>query len=460
VAIATTVLHTAEPPVRPPRRLLKPGWPLTALYLWFPLWWVVGLSHFIFLIMAIVMAAELMRRRPVYVPTSWGLWLMFLIVVCVGGGLLWVNPPGTIPTAGLGKLEPYGYRLVWYFAITIVAMYVLNVAEKDLPNEKISRLLGWMFVYTMFGGIMGLVVPNLDFPSLAELVLPISKTSFLYNLIHPSVVSASDFLGYSQPRPTAPFAYANAWGNNLGLFMPFFVATWLAKGAGWRRPVGALLLAIALIPIAYSLNRGLWIGLIAALLLVSAKMAAMGKTRVLYATIGLLAVGAVVFVSSPLYDTVTLRVETPQSNDRRATVASEVISKTAELSPFLGYGDTRAVTGSFSSIAGGETPDCHQCAAPPLGTQGFMWRLIFTTGLIGTVLFLGFMAAQFFRFIGARDPVALIGCTVIFMGILFSFVYDSLESPLFTVMIAIGMMNRRFIRPGQLAPSSTYGDNR
>jgi hypothetical protein len=46
------------------------------------------------------------------------------------------------------------------------------------------------------------------------------------------------------------------------------------------------------------------------------------------------------------------------------------------------------------------------------------------------------------------------------MGLLFSFVYDSLESPLFTMMIAIGMMNRRFVRSGQLAPNSSYGANR
>jgi hypothetical protein len=46
---------------------------------------------------------------------------------------------------------------------------------------------------------------------------------------------------------------------------------------------------------------------------------------------------------------------------------------------------------------------------------------------------------------------------VIFMGLVFSFVYDSLESPLFTIMIAIGLMNRRFVRPRQLARSTKSG---
>ena len=65
-------------------------------------------------------------------------------------------------------------------------------------------------------------------------------------------------------------------------------------------------------------------------------------------------------------------------------------------------------------------------------------------------LFLSFMAAQFVRFIGSSDPVALIGCTVIVMGLVFSFVYDSLESPMVTVFVAIGLMNRRYVQPGQV----------
>jgi hypothetical protein len=436
VAVATTVYHSSEQAESPRRHWRGPAWPLTALYMFFPLWWVLGVSHIIFLLMALVMAMKLLRRRPIFVPTSFGLWLLFLIVVVAGAGMLWVHPPGTVAVNSLGKLFPYSYRLVWYLAITVVAVYVVNMSERDLPTVKVMRSLSWMFVYTLAGGLAGLTFPHVDFPSALELVLPVGKEGFIYSLVHPSIVSASDFLGYEQARPTAPFAYANAWGNNFGLFLPFFIGTWLAKDAGWRRPVGCVLLALAIIPIAYSLNRGLWGGLIAALLLVSVKMAMMGRVRVLQVTVALLAVGAIIFVSSPLYDTVTLRINTPHSNERRGTVASEVINTTLEMSPLIGYGDTRAVSGSFSSIAGGETPDCHQCAAPPLGTQGFMWRLIFT---------------------GSRDPVALIGCTAIFMGLIFSFVYDSLESPLFTIMIAIGLMNRRFVRDRQLAATGSSG---
>jgi hypothetical protein len=454
VAIATTVYHSSEVPQRRLRWSLRPGWPLTALFLFFPLWWVLGFSHFIFIILSVVMAWELLRRRPVYAPMAFGLWMLFLLVVAAGVGLLWVQPEGTVAVSGMAKLIPFTYRAVWYLSITIVALYILNIPEEELPTERVMRLLSWMFLYTLAGGLIGIYFSGIDFPSALEMVVHVRKSGFFYSLIHPSIVSASDFLGYTSPRPTAPFAYANAWGNNFGLFLPFFVATWLRKGAGWRRPVGAVLLVVAIIPIAFSLNRGLWIGLFFALAFISVRMAMLGNTRVLVVTLVSLVVGTIIFVASPLYDLVTLRVETPHSNERRSTVATDVVSKTVNGSPLLGFGDTRAVTGSFASIAGGETPDCHQCAAPPLGTQGFMWRLIFTTGLAGTLFFLSFMGAQLFRFVGARDPVALVGCSVILMCLIFNFVYDSLESPLFTVMIAIGLMNRRFVRPGQLAKSS------
>ncbi len=430
---------------------LRPGWPLTALYVFFPLWWVLGLSHFIFLIFAVPMAWELTRRRPVFAPTGFGLWLLFLVVVAAGSLLLWIVPPGTVPAHGAGKLIAWSYHFAWYAAITIVALYIVNMPERELPTDKVMRLLGLMFVYTALGGLAGVLFPSADFPSLLELVIHVPSDNFLSFLLHPWVNTPSDFLGYDQPRPAAPFSYANDWGNNLGLFLPFFWGSWLRRDAGWRRPVGIVVLVASFVPIAYSLNRGLWAGLIAAVVLVALRLAALGRVRVLQVTVALLMVGAVAFVASPLYDTVALRVNTPHSNDRRAELSEEVFSTTVALSPLLGYGETRDVSGSFASIAGGDTPDCTHCGPPPLGTQGFLWRLIFTTGLLGTLFFLTFVIGQFLRFVRAEDPVALIGCLVIFLALLFSLVYDSLESPLFTMMIAIGLLNRRFLRDGQTA---------
>lgn len=438
---------------RPLRPSLQPGWPLTWLFMLFPLWWILGVSHFVFLLAAIPMLAELLRRRPVLAPIGFAAWLLFMVVVGAGATLLWLEPPGTVPVDGISRLVIFGYRYAWYAAVTIVALYVLNMPERELSTDRVMKLVSWMFVYTTCGGLAGLIFSDAEIPSLLELVIPLQmdRDGFFYSLIHPSLTTTSDFLGYDQPRPSAPFAYANAWGNNLGLFMPFFVYTWLRKGAGWRRPVGVVILGAAVIPIAFSLNRGLWAGLVTAALITAVKFAQTGRFRAVQATVALIVIGGIAFAASPLYDTVSLRVNTPHSNDRRGNLATEVVGGTLSSSALLGYGDTRSVKGSFASIAGGETPDCEHCAEPALGTQGFVWRLIYTTGLLGTLLFLAFVCMQLWRFVGARDPVAIVGSLVIVLTLLFSFVYDSLESPLFTMMIAVGLMNRRFARPGQLA---------
>ena len=240
-----------------------------------------------------------------------------------------------------------------------------------------------------------------------ELVLPqqLVSTNFVRTLVHPSLSSSSDFLGYVQPRPTAPFPYSNAWGNNLALYLPFFVLGWFGRDAGWRRKVGPLILLAAIFPITFSLNRGLWLSLALAAVYAAFRLAVNGRGRALQVLVASVLVGGIVFVSSPLYDTLLLRVETPHSNDRRAGTAETVASVTAQGSPVVGYGTTRTMQGSFSSLAGGATEQCRQCAPPPLGTQGFMWRLVLTTGFVGTALCLSFFALQFLR--RARGPAPL-----------------------------------------------------
>ena len=79
------------------------------------------------------------------------------------------------------------------------------------------------------------------------------------------------------------------------------------------------------IPIAASLNRGLWLGLCVVLAYLCVVLAASGRLVALWGTLIVVAVAAAVFLASPLSATVTLRLETPHSNERRGTVA-EVIA--------------------------------------------------------------------------------------------------------------------------------------
>jgi hypothetical protein len=439
--------HPALTPPGPPAArtpvLLKPGWPLAVLFLGFPIWWALGLAQLIFFAMAVAMAVILRKKGSIRVPRGFGLWLLFMVWMFAGVLLIRADAPQTVPGGGIGRVFGFGVWAGWYVAITIVMLYVANTA-RELSTLRIVRLLGWMFVVTAGFGVLAVLVPTLEFKSPMEMLLPRQLTSanFVRTLIHPSLSSSSDFLGYVQPRPTAPFPYSNAWGNNIALYLPFFILACFGKDAGWRRKVGPVVLVAATFPIIFSLNRGLWISLAVAAVYAAVRLAVNGRTRALQALVAALLVGGVVFVSSPLYDTVVLRVETPHSNDRRAGTAETVASVTAEGSPFVGYGTTRTMQGSFSSLAGGETAECRQCAAPPLGTQGFMWRLVLTTGFVGTILCLSFFAFQFLRRARGPAPIDVVTCTVLLVSVLCFFVYDSLGSAMFTSMIAIGLMAR------------------
>ncbi|MEQ6902476.1 hypothetical protein [Nocardioides sp. YIM 152588] len=431
----------------PPRRL-DPGWPLSVLCLGFPLWWLLGLSQVIFFIAAAGMAVILRRQGRLRTPRHFGVWLLFLGWMLAGVLLLWATAPGTVPGGGWTRVANFGVYSMWYAAITIAMLYVTNTATL-VPTLRVVRLLGWMFVVTASFGVAAVFFPSFELTSPMELLLPRSVTSsnFVNSMIHPALAAGSDFLGYEQARPKAPFPYSNAWGNNLALYAPFFFLSWFGKDAGWRRKAAPLVLIAAALPITFSLNRGLWLAAILAAVYATVRLALNGHKRPVLALGSLAVVGALAFVSTPLYDTVVLRLETPHSNDRRASTAETVISTTASGSPIAGYGTTRTMQGSFNSLAGGETADCHQCAAPPLGTQGYLWRLILTTGFVGTALFLSFLGLQFLGRARGPDPVDVATCTVLLIAVVCFFVYDSLGSAMFTVAITVGLMARRAVEP-------------
>ncbi len=133
-----------SPPIR--HRWLRPGWPLTALYLGFPLWWVLGLSHVIFLVLAVPMAMALLRRTRLTKPPLFRTLLLFLVWMLAGVTVLWAKAPGTVTNDSLHKLVPFFYWAGWYIACTIVLLYVLNLREEDLPSgSRLVRLLGFLF---------------------------------------------------------------------------------------------------------------------------------------------------------------------------------------------------------------------------------------------------------------------------------------------------------------------------
>ena len=456
----------STPPLQPrPRRApARPGlisrhldeyWPLMAYAYLYPLWWVLGISKIILFILAIPMLWTLLRRRRLRVPRGFGVYLLFLFWVALGVTMLWVRAPGTEDKTGLGPLIGYSYRGLWYLSVTIACLYVLNADRSRLTATRVIRLFGYLFVITTAGGLLGVLTPNLDFPSALELVLPksVMRQEFMNALFHPRIALASEFLGYTQPRVTAPYSYPNTWGNAYGLLVPFFLMAWFGKTAGWRRWVGPAILAASFVPVVYSLNRGLWLGLAVTVAWVVIRRLAAGDLTVL---LGVTAAGVELLlglVLTPLGATISARLSTPHSDDRRQDTVVEVFRTTWASSPVLGYGGTRQMVGNFNSIAGGGTPGCHQCSAPPLGTQGFLWGLVFMTGFVGAALMLTFLLWQAWLNARRSTSLGLLASSVLIASIFYFLFYDALDLPMLVTMVTIGLASRDHAPP----PSAEWG---
>ena len=431
-------------------------WPLTVLLIGYPLWWVLGMSAFMPLIVAVPMLLQVLRRHPIRVPDGFGWWLVFLACVVLSVTMLFVDAPGAVPGGGPSRLIVFTYRVGWYLACTIVLLWVVNLDETALPSRRVVRLMSWMFIVTVLGGLLGVVLPNLEFTSLVEALLPgaLRSNNFVRSLVHPQSAAVQSILGTDSPRPVAPFSFANSWGANVSMFLPFFLVGWLGKDAGWRRSVAPVVLVAASVPIVLSLNRGLWLSLALGAVYYVFRLVMTGRIVAIVGAAAVVAVASVTLLVSPLGDMVSNRLETPHSNERRGELLTDTVVSTAIGSPVLGFGSTRDVQGSFASIAGGSRPDCPACSVPPLGTQGQIWLVIFAQGFVGLGAFAAFYLSQLARHWRSRTTLESVGVCLLLFFLLQLFVYDTLGMPMYTLMIAIGLMWRERTA---IAPQSWSG---
>lgn len=419
-------------------------WPLTLLFLGFPLWWVLGLRTVLPIALGFVMADQLLRRRRVTLPRGFALWTLFLVWMLLGVFVLFADAPGAVPGGHGSRLVVFGYRVLWYFACTMVLLWVATLRESELPSRWLFQLLGYMFVVTTAGGLLGVLAPHLDFPSVLELALPhgLRSNGFVQQNVHPGVADYQRVLGTSLPRPKAPFPFANTWGSSLALFLPFFVISWWRDGRRWQRVATPFILLGALVPTVYSLNRGLWICLAVGVVAYLGLQLTRRRFGPLLIAVALLVAVAVAFLVSPLGTLFQERLAHGHSNERRGNLLVQTLTSTLQGSPVVGFGSTRDVAGNFTSIAGGSTPSCSACGVPPLGTQGTLWFVVFAEGFVGTALFLAFFLVAFQRSWRCRTSTeTACAFVLVFFGIQL-FVYDLIGTSLFVVMIAIGALWR------------------
>lgn len=426
---------------------LKPGWPLVVIFAGMPLWWVLGLVQVMFFAMSVPMLIHILGRRDALAPRGFGIWLLFLVWVLGGLLVMQVDAPGAVPGESATRYLTFGYRLGWYVVGTIALLYALS-SRSFLSTQRISYALSLMFLALLGGGILGVTVPTLEFPSVVELILPrsVASNSFVSSLIHPQAAQLHTFLGYAEARPSAPFAFTNEWGLSIAATLPFFVVSWWQRG-GFHRVMVPVLVGLALIPIVSSMNRGLWLALLAMLAYVAVRVALRGHLNALALIVGGVGLAAVVILMSPLSDLIVARLGAPHSNESRTNLSSLSVESALQGSPVIGFGTTRDVQGNFTSIAGGATDACPACSPPALGTQGQLWLLVFGAGVGGVILFVSFYGGQLLRHWRDKSLYSVAGSASVLACMVTMPVYNSVGPAIYICLIAVAVMNRESDRP-------------
>ena len=420
----------------------RTGWPLVLMFVGYPLWWALGIVEIISFVAVGAMLFELSRMKRVRVPSYFGWWLLFLAWVLISVITVQIDAPGAIEGSSWTRYLTWGWRFLWYAKATVVMLYIGNMRDR-LSMAWVCRVLGWMFVFIVFGGLLGVVDPGFQFRSLLEIVLPrsVSSIAFVQANIHPVAAESYVTGGLQSGRASAPFAFANVWGLNFACFLPFFVVGWFRRDASWRRYAAPAVLAIATVPVVFSLNRGLWLALIGAAVFLGIRLAFIGRLRLLVGLVlGLALIGVGVGVS-PLGAAVLKRLngQAQTSNAGRASLTLLGLSSAEQASPLIGFGTTRNVQGNTISIAGGKTPTCPRCVDPPLGTQGQLSLVTFTQGFVGAILYFGFLLLQFLKHVRYRAGPCVAASCVLVMQFITSPVYSVDNLAVVAIFAAVGL---------------------
>jgi hypothetical protein len=432
-----------------PAKLVLPAWPVAGLLALYPLWWALGLGVLIFPILAAPMLVLLLRRRaagrPIMLPPGFLWWMLFLAAVVISIGALGADPAGTVVEHAGARLVAVLYKLSMYVSLTVLLVYAGNLTEAELPRRRLVRLLGWLFVVTVAGGLLGMVAGKFQFTSPVEWLLPhgVRNKGFVQSLVHPYAAQIMDLVGGEKPRPAAPWGYTNTWGNNFCLLVGWLVvAAW--RGGPLRRTLAVLTLTASVVPAVFSLNRGLWIGLGVLIVYVAARYVLAGQVWIIGAVLVAAVALVVALIASPLGDVVNARLDNGKSNGVRSFLIERALDGTAG-SPVIGYGGTRNTMGGRQSITVGESAGCERCGNFTVGGNGQLWQLLYAHGAAGTIGYLGFFVYGLWRFRRDRSAIGIAGSAAIVTSFSAMLWYNSLVTPLAFMFLAYALLWRNEI---------------
>lgn len=354
------------------RSLELPAWPVLCLLWGLPLWWLAGLLPFSAVVVTPVMIFYLVLRGDVRVVP--GTLSFVFLAAWMSLGILVIEP---------GDELGFLIRFTQYVAAAVVLVYVVN-APGAITKDRVLAGLTVMWVSVIAGGYLGLLLPYGRLSLTVGRLLPVGlrQNNYARDLFFPQFAEIQQPYGAVSAfiRPSAPFSYANGWGAAMTLLVPVAVAAALHRGTRRGYVFTLLGLAATLPPAVAANNRGMFVAIGVALLVLALRLAAQGH---LGATIGILALGGasvLAMVQLGIVQTLTERSETGRSAEGRSVLYLETFQRTLK-SPIIGYGAPRDSLTTEVTV----------------GTQGAVWAVMFCSGFVGLVLLALFLLGAVVR---------------------------------------------------------------
>jgi len=293
-----------------------------------------------------------------------------------GAGVTGTRRQGVVAALALTRstdIIGWGLRFVNILSAGIYALYYYNARS----SISINRLLGGLatlWVTLIVLGYGGVLFPEFRLRTPMSFIMPAGfmQNPLVRDYMLPPLAEVQRPWGAPEAyiRPSAPFPYANSWGLTYTLLTPVMLACLLRLRSIWLRIALLIGMALSTVPAIATSNRGMFIGLgiSAAYVLLRQFLAANWRA----VGMGVAAIAAVVMTlfASGTVDNILGRQDYSDSTGGRAALYSATWKATLE-SPIIGYG----------------TPRMEPSIGVSMGTQGYLWTLMFCFGFVGLAIY-------------------------------------------------------------------------
>lgn len=387
---------------------------LTLLY-GLPIFWVLGALPFVYMGLAAVMLALLaMKGRLRHLP-GLGLYFAFFVWAVIAG----------LNVAGVGQAIGYLWRVGDLFAIGIAMVYYANADQLRRSDLMLALTYTWA-VIVGFGVLAG-AFPNLRITTLTSVVLPdvIAGNPLVTELINPRLAEVQEPWGAAEPynRPAAPFPYTNSWGTAYVLLTPVALAHLIASPRVVVKLGLSATLMLSIIPAVATSNRGMFIGLAVVAGYTAIRLALQGRIMPVLVTVSGSAVVVAVLYWSGAVTEILGRQQYSDSTGTRSSVYAATFERALQ-SPLIGWGGPQQEPGY--DVA--------------LGTQGYVWTLMFSFGFIGLALFLAFLWGAVLRSARVSEVPDILIHAVLVATCVLIFFYGLGTTQLFVVAMICAML--------------------